>query len=63
MVSMSSIEMYSRRISVMKHHQRHAAGCVADSRGKLIVSVGWDFSVAFWNGETGAKEGHLLKSR
>jgi len=36
---------------------------VSDARGKLIVSVGWDFAIKLWSGVTGEYQGDLATDR
>jgi len=50
-------------MAVLQGHRRRVSGCVSDARGKLIVSVGWDFSVKLWSGLTGESQGDLAIDR
>jgi len=52
-----------RRVAVLQGHQRRVNSCVSDARGKLIVSVGWDFTVKLWSGDTGESQGDLATDR
>jgi len=51
------------RIAVLQGHKRRVNGCVSDARGKLVVSVGWDFTVKLWSGDTGESQGDLATDR
>jgi len=52
-----------RRIAVLQGHRRRVNGCVSDTRGKLIVSIGWDFTIKLWFGETGESQGDVATDR
>ena len=51
------------RIAVLRGHRRRVNGCVADARGKLVFSVGWDFTIRMWSGLTGESQGNLTTDR
>jgi len=48
---------------VLQGHRRRVSDCVSDAHGKLVLSVGWDFSIKLWSGVTGESQGDLAKDR
>jgi len=48
---------------VLTGHRRRVSDCVSDAGGKLIVSVGWDFSIKLWSGVSGQSQGDLATDR
>ena len=48
---------------MLQGHRRRVNGCVSDARGKLIMSVGWDFAIKLWSGVTGESQGDLATDR
>ena len=51
------------RISVLQGHRRRVNDCVSDARGRLIVSVSWDFAIKLWSGVTGEYQGDVTTDR
>ena len=48
---------------MLQGHRRRVSDCVSDAHGKLVLSVGWDFSIKLWSGVTGESQGDLAKDR